>query len=86
MIAELTSPEGLDLAGVPDPLTQTVLPNLLRVDLVPERHLEGYLAQGWKIDPARGELTDLHSWHPEARAARGRLQQRGVDLCDPAQL
>jgi hypothetical protein len=86
VIAEVTRPEGLDLTGVPDPLTQTVIPNLLRVGLVPERQLEGYLAQGWRIDRVAGEVGDLHSWHPEARAARQRLQERRVDFTDPAQL
>ena len=84
VLAEVTSPDGLDLDGVPDPITNTVLPNLLRVGLVPERQMDGYLAQGWRIEPGGSEVTDLHSWHPEARAARERISERGGDLADPA--
>jgi hypothetical protein len=84
-MAEITNPDGLDLDGVPDPLSDTVLPNLLRVGLVPERHLDGYLAQGWRIDRTRGAVSDLHTWHAEARAARERLRERGIAISDPAQ-
>ena len=86
VLAEIRSPEGLDLAGVPDPITDTVLPNLLRVGLVPKRHVEGYRAQGWRIDLENKRVTDLHSFHPEARAAAQQLRERGIDFANPAQL
>jgi len=78
--------DGLDLEGLPDPLTDTVLPNLLRVGLVPERLLPGYRAQGWRIDPAKGRVEDLHSFHPESRAAREALFEQGIDVADPEQV
>ncbi|HSJ96884.1 MAG TPA: ferritin-like domain-containing protein, partial [Myxococcota bacterium] len=65
LLAELTDPAGLDLEGIQDPITVTVLPNLLRVGLVAERQLLGYLAQGWRIDLATGAIEDLHTWHPD---------------------
>jgi len=83
LLAELSSPEGLDLTGLEDPLTVTVLPNLVRVGLVPERHRLGYLAQGWRIDPATGAIEDLHTWHEETRAARRELAARGLTIARP---
>jgi hypothetical protein len=58
----------------------------VRVGLVPARHLPGYLAQGWRIDLRAGTVRNLHTFHPEARAAREELAARGVDLADPRQL
>ena len=61
----------------------TVLPNLMRVGLVAERHTLGYLAQGWRVDPGRGEIEDLHTWHPDTRAARQELRDRGLAIAHP---
>jgi len=83
LIAEVMDPAGLDLAGVEDPLTATVLPNLMRVGLIPERHRLGYLAQGWRVDPASGSIEDLHTWHPDCRAARAELAARGLTIARP---
>src|SRR5690606_831985 len=77
-LAEVTNPAGLDLDGLNDPLTTTVLPNLMRVGLVAERHRLGYLAQGWRIDLAKGVIEDLHTWHPDTQAARAELKARGL--------
>jgi len=84
LLAEVTDPAGLDLEGVDDPLTVTVLPNLMRVGLIAERHLLGYLAQGWRIDLAAGTIEDLHTWHPDTRAARAELAARGRTIAQPA--
>lgn len=83
LLAEVTDPAGLDLEGIQDPLTVTVLPNLLRVGLVAERHLLGYLAQGWRIDPGTDAIEDLHTWHPDTRAARAELAARGRTIARP---
>jgi hypothetical protein len=85
LLAEVTNPEDLDLEGIVDPMAQTVLPNLLRVGLVPERHLPGYLAQGFRVDPARRAVEDIHSFHADAKAAREEFQARGLDFSDPVQ-
>jgi hypothetical protein len=84
LLAEVTDPAGLDLDGINDPLTVTVLPNLLRVGLIAERHVLGYLAQGWRIDPAAGTIEDLHTWHADTRAARAELTARGLSIACPA--
>lgn len=83
-LAEVTNPAGLDLDGLNDPLTTTVLPNLMRVGLVAERHRLGYLAQGWRIDLAKGVIEDLHTWHPDTQAARAELKARGLTIDRPA--
>jgi hypothetical protein len=83
LLAEFSRPEGIDLEGLADPLSQTVLPNLMRVGLVPERHLLGYLAQGFRLDPRTGSIDDLHSFHPEARAAKAELAARGRSVLRP---
>jgi hypothetical protein len=83
LLAEFGSPEGVDLDGIADPVTETVLPNLMRVGLVPERHRLGYLAQGWRIDARAGSIEDLHSFHPEAREARAELADRGASIERP---
>jgi hypothetical protein len=84
LLAEVTDPAGLDLEGLNDPLTVTVLPNLMRVGLVAERHRLGYLAQGWRLDPAAGTIEDLHTWHPDTRAARAELAASGRTIAQPA--
>jgi hypothetical protein len=84
LLAELTNPDGIDLEGLADPLAQTVIPNLMRVGLVPERHVLGYLAQGFRVDLGAGTVTDLHSFHPDARAAKAELAARGKSVTAPA--
>lgn len=86
LLAELRDPASIDWDGVRDPLTETVIPNLLRVGLVPERHRLGYLAQGWRVDPSRRSVENLQTFHPEARAAKRELDARGVDVADPRQV
>jgi hypothetical protein len=83
LIAEFSNPEGIDLSGLADPIVETVIPNLLRVGLVPERHLLGYLAQGFDIDLATRTLADVHTFHPEAKEARHELQARGQSASRP---
>jgi hypothetical protein len=77
-------PAGLDLEGITDPLAATVIPNLMRVGLVPERHLLGYRAQGWRIDLAARTIDDLHTWHADTRAARDELKALGKSIAQPA--
>ncbi len=86
LLAEIQGDAMPDLEGVPDPLADTVLPNLLRVGLLPTELLEGYAAQGFFVDPEAGTVRDLHSFHPEARARRRALEARGVDFSDPARV
>ena len=83
LLAEVTNPAGLDLEGLEDPMTRTVLPNLVRVGLVPERLRLGYLAQGWRIDPATGAIEDIHTWHPDTQAARAELAAMGRSIAKP---
>lgn len=83
LIAEFSNPEGIDFTGLADPIVDTVIPNLLRVDLVPERHLVGYLAQGFRIDLPTRTLEDVHSFHPDARDARAQLKARGQSAARP---
>jgi hypothetical protein len=82
-LAEVTNPAGLDVAGLEDPLSATVIPNLMRVGLVPERHLLGYRAQGWQIDLAAGTIQDVHTWHADTKAARAELAARGRSIAQP---
>lgn len=83
LLKELMDPSGLDLEGLEDPLTRTVLPNLLRVGLIPERLVLGYLAQGWRIDHATGAIEDLHTWHADTQAARAELAAMGKSIAKP---
>jgi len=83
LIAEFSNPEDIDFTGLADPIVDTVLPNLLRVGLVPERHLTGYLAQGFRIDLGARTLEDLHTFHPEAKKARAELQAQGRSASRP---
>ena len=82
-MAEVANPAGLDLTGLEDPITATVLPNLMRVGLVPKRHELGYLAQGWRVDAEKRTLEDLHTWHADTRAARAELASRGLTIAKP---
>jgi hypothetical protein len=83
LLAEVSDPAGLDLDGMTDPLTATVLPNLMRVGLVAERHRLGYLAQGWRVDPGAGTIEDLHTWHADTQAARAELAAQGKSIARP---
>ncbi|MDJ0787445.1 MAG: ferritin-like domain-containing protein [Myxococcota bacterium] len=85
-LAEVAHPEDLDLEGLSDPMTATVIPNLLRVGLVPERLLPGYLAQGFQIDLATRSVRDVHTFHPDVRAMRGEFEARKLDFSDPLQV
>jgi hypothetical protein len=82
-LAEVTNPAGLDVEGLEDPLSATVIPNLMRVGLVPERHLLGYAAQGWKLDLATKTVVDVHTWHADTKAARAELAARGRSIARP---
>ena len=83
LIAEFSSPDHIDFEGLADPLAQTVIPNLLRVGLVPERHLVGYLAQGFRIDLALGSIEDIHTFHADTKAARQELAAQGLSPMRP---
>ena len=83
LIAEFSNPEGIDFTGLADPIVDTVIPNLIRVGLVPERHLTGYLAQGFRIDLAARALEDLHTFHPDAKEARAQLHAQGQSAAHP---
>jgi len=83
LIAEFSDPSHIDFEGLADPLAQTVLPNLRHVGLIPERHLTGYLAQGFRIDPAAGTIEDVHTFHADAQAARKELAAQGLSAMRP---
>ncbi len=85
LIQETSDGRKLDLEGLNDPMAQTVLPNLMRVGLLPDRHVPGYLAQGFKLDLDEQKVTDIHTFHPETKAVRERYRERGLDFSDPAQ-
>ena len=86
LMEEVSDTSHIDFEGLNDPMAQTVIPNLLRVGLVPERHVDGYLAQGWKVDLERGTIVDLHTFHAETRAKRKEFAERGIDFADSKQL
>jgi hypothetical protein len=83
LIAEFSNPAHIDFEGLADPLAQTVLPNLMRVGLIPERHVTGYLAQGFRIDPGAGTIDDIHTFHPDTQAARRELAAQGLTPMRP---
>jgi hypothetical protein len=83
LLKEASNPAGLDLEGLEEPMTRTVLPNLLRVGLIPERLVLGYQAQGWKIDRDAGTIVDQHSWHADTQAARAELASLGKTIAKP---
>jgi hypothetical protein len=84
LVAELRDVSHIDFEGLQDPLSQTVIPNLLRVSLVPQRLVPGYLAQGWRIDRAARSVEDLHTFHPETAAMREVFRARRIDFSNPA--
>ena len=83
LLKEVMDPAVLDLDGLEDPMTRTVLPNLMRVGLIPERLRLGYLAQGWRVDPSSGAIEDIHTWHPDTLAVRAELQAQGKSIARP---
>jgi hypothetical protein len=85
LLAELQHPERLDLSGLRDPMAQTVLPNLLRIGLVPERLVPGYLAQGWRVDRDARSVEDIHTFADDTRAVRALYREQGLDFFDPVQ-
>jgi hypothetical protein len=86
LLAEVSDTSTIDFEGLNDPMTQTVLPNLLRVGLVPERLVGGYLAQGWRVDRAQATVEDLHTFHPDTRAQRAVFEAREIDYAEAAQV
>ena len=84
LLAEFSKPEEINFDGLADPVSETLLPNLMRVGLIPERHVLGYLAQGWRIDPAARTIEDIHTFHADTRAARAELAARGKSNAAPA--
>jgi hypothetical protein len=79
LMAETNDAAHIDLEGLEDPMAATVIPNLIRVGLVPERLVPGYLAQGFRIDLADAGVEDLHSWHAETRDMRAEFGRESVD-------
>jgi hypothetical protein len=86
LVAELQDTSHIDFEGLNDPMAQTVLPNLMRVGLVPERLLKGYLAQGWRLDPSARSVEDLRTAHADTQAMRAELREQGIDFADPRQV
>jgi len=86
LIEETSDTSHIDFEGLVDPMAQTVIPNLMRVGLVPDRLLEGYLAQGFRVDLEGQRVEDLHTFHPHTKAARKRLAERQVDFSEAAQV
>lgn len=86
LLAELRDISRVDLSGLRDPMAQTVLPNLLRIGLVPERLVPGYLAQGWVVDRDAHTVRDIHTFADDTQAMRGLFQEQGLDFADPAQV
>lgn len=80
LIAETHDASHIDAEGLEDPMAQTVIPNLIRVGLVPARLVPGYLAQGFRVDLAARRVDDIHSWHAETRAMRAEFAREGVDF------
>ena len=85
-VEEVSDTSHVDFDGLNDPMAQTVLPNLLRVGLVPERLVDGYLAMGWRVDRDAGTIVDLHTFHSETKAMRAEFASRRVDYSDPRQV
>ncbi|MAE94081.1 MAG: hypothetical protein CL910_05420 [Deltaproteobacteria bacterium] len=85
LFAEVADQNHLDLEGLADPISDTVLPNLLRVGLVPERLVDGYLAQGWRVDREERSVENLHTRHPDAQRIRKEFEAQGKDFAIPGQ-
>jgi hypothetical protein len=86
LIEETRDASHIDFDGIEDPMAQTVIPNLLRVGLIPERLVAGYLAQGFRIDLQRATVEDIHSFHSETQAIRSEFRERGIDFSDSKQV
>jgi hypothetical protein len=86
LMEETRDSSHIDFEGLDDPMAQTVLPNLMRVGLVPERLVNGYLAQGFRIDLAAGTVDDIHTHHDETQAARSVFTASNVDFSDAKQV
>ena len=80
LMAETSDASHIDVDRLDDPMAQTVLPNLMRVGLVPVRLVPGYLAQGFRVDLATRRVDDIHSWHAETRAVRAEFARESVDF------
>ena len=80
LIAETNDASHIDAEGLEDPMAQTVIPNLIRVGLVPVRLVPGYLAQGFRVDLAARRVDDIHSWHADTRAVRAEFARESVDF------
>ena len=63
-----------------------VLPNLMRGGLVPERLVDGFLAQGFRVDLDAGKVDDIHSFHADTQAMREVFAGVQVDFSDAAQV
>ena len=61
-------------------MAQTVIPNLMRVGLVPQRLVDGYLAQGFRVDLESRTVEDIHSFHADTQAARAVFAEESVDF------
>ncbi len=66
-------------------MAQTVIPNLLRVGLIPERLVDGYLAHGFRIDRERSIVEDIHTFHNDTQAIRAKFSERGIDFSKAVQ-
>ncbi len=86
LIEETRDASHIDFDGIEDPMAQTVIPNLLRVGLIPERLVAGYLAQGFRIDLQRATVEDIHSFHGDTQAVRSEFRERGIDFSDSKQV
>ena len=86
LMAELAHPEKIDFTGLRDPIAQTVLPNLLRIGLVPERLVPGYRAQGWIVDRDAKTVEDVHTFGAPCQEVRAVFREQGIDFSDPKQV
>ncbi len=86
LMADFARIHEMDFSGLNDPMAQTVLPNLLRIGLVPERLVPGYLAQGWVVDRDTRSVRDIHTFASETQDMRRVFQDQGIDFADPAQV
>lgn len=80
LIEETSDTSHVDFEGLEDPMARTVIPNLLRVGLVPARLVDGYLAQGFRIDLEARSVEDIHTFHADTRAMRRVFREREVDF------
>ncbi len=86
LIAETNDPSHVDASKLEDPMAQTVIPNLMRVGLVPERLVPGYRAQGFDVDLAENQIHDLHSWHPKTKEMRAEFARDNVDFSQASEV